>query len=1192
MKELDHLLIDLSGTNLIEASAGTGKTYAITSLYLRLVLEAGLNPEQILVVTYTEAATKELRGRIRTRLRDALAVLDGMITDDVFLMRLFSQEEQSGNRSVWRKRLEQVLGLFDTAAIYTIHAFCMRALQENAFESGASFECELVVDQNKLIQEIADDFWRSHFFGSYAELLQHALRLGYSPAALAEFAASMVGKGTFSVKPHFVDSELQNLDKNCREVFRQFSLLWVQHRNEVCELLQVHKALSRSVDNYKLELLPLLLEQMDAYCLGDQPYALFDDFNKFCRSWIVKGTKKTSSPPSHTVFDHCQKLYDLISHRFLGLKFEFLQYCRDELASRKQKKSILFFDDLLSELHAGICGRNGEYLVAALRTKYRAVMIDEFQDTDPLQYDIFRRIYAETDFPLFLIGDPKQAIYSFRGADIFAYMRAADDVEENRKYTLISNWRSDSNLLHAFNRLFSAERKPFVFEEIEYHPVHSGKKKEQDDTDIVNAVNAPLQLWLVPPGDDGKPIGVSDANMIISERVAGEISKLLCDMKACPADIAVIVRSHRQGVYVRNALSELAIPTVMRSDKSVFASNEARELYTVILALSDPGNETYVRNAMITDLLGYNADDLSRILSDSGDEWEKLLERFCTCHKEWQEKGFMNAIRLLMLQEGVRGHLLGYKDGERRLTNLLHCCDLIHDMEQTGRPGVSGVVSWFCDRISLMERDEAYQIRLETDEHAVKILTVHISKGLEYPIVFCPFLWVGIRDYDNVISYHEKYDMVKDFGSGEYQQMRKYARKELLAESLRLLYVAVTRAKHRCYIVTGNIVDKSFDKKKQSRPETSPLSYLLRANAETRGAEDVVEALARQVIPLSAAEIEEELKRLLCNDSSIAVVQMPDEQIPAQISIPSAEPEKLTCRAFERSLSTDWRVTSFSGLSSHDSLPLEVSEHDEPSAGMVPAPLSDEISIYTFPRGAQAGVCLHEIFEELDFTQPDPGHIEPLVTLTLKKYGYAEYWVPVVVTMVHNVITAKLDSTAGSFSLSSLEKSKWISEMEFFFPLNFLTSERMSAVLKKYTEGTGEIDFNRISKTLRFKPVRGMLRGFIDMVFEVDGKYYLLDWKSNHLGSRSEDYSGEKLIQAMEQNLYPLQYLIYTVALDRYLSHRITGYNYTTHFGGVLYVFIRGVKAECGEKYGFFRDAPSAELIAELTDCLIDCGGQ
>ncbi len=1193
MNELRHLQVELAGVNQIEASAGTGKTYAIALLYLRILVELNLEPKQILVVTFTEAATKELRGRIRRRIREALDVMDGGETDDALLRALCA----NGNGK-WadivsvRAALDRALKSFDTAAIFTIHGFCLRALQENAFESGSRYDTELVTDPTPLMGEVVDDFWRKSFFNDSARLLGFALKKNYSVDSLKTFAKGMTGNPKLKIIPEYSHEQIIGHDAGCLSQYRLIQSEWHHKRQEVIELLANDKGLSRAADQYKETTLPGLFAQMDSFAAGGNPYDLPPDFSKFTSAGIAKGRKPAGAAISHPFFDLCEELQQLVLKRLRLFCGELIAYCNEQIPVRKQRKNIRFFSDLLNDLYRALCSESGDSFALKLRGSYQAALIDEFQDTDPVQYDIFKKIYADTPLPLFLIGDPKQAIYSFRGADIFAYIQAAMDLKAENRFTLTSNWRSTPDLLTAFNQLFANDRKPFIYDEIEYHPVKPGKENYKKLTDSSAAVS-PMQIWLMPP----EGLNVTKANEIIPQAVAAEISRLLQEGSAglaaigeqplVPADIAVIVRSHRQAAAVRESLTALKIPSVMRSDMTIFATDEAGEVCTLLQALLNPGSEQSVRAALVTDILGRSGSDIASLLEDEY-AWEICLEDFRGYHQTWNDKGFMVMTRLLMEKEGVRGRLLRYPDGERRLTNLLHCFEVIHGRVHESGAGMEGLVTWFNERVSAREKKEEHEIRLETDEKAVKILTIHVSKGLEYPIVFCPFVWTGLITNDEVATFHEGTAMVKDYGSDDFSLHKERAEKEQLAESLRLLYVAVTRAKYRCYLYGGKVASSS------SRPETSPLAYLFHASPETRTAGDLVAALAADFCGLSAETVQAQLEELAANSAgAIHVEQLPDQLVPAVWQQNQEAGSLFSCRKFQGVNRKDWRVSSFTSFVSHEPKTVELPDRDESRHGINETKPRSDLpaegkTIFTFPRGSKAGIFMHEIFEELDFSAASEAAIAKIVSEKLQLHRFDKAWHACICTMVANVINAPLQTPDGFFRLAELKKESWLPELEFFFPLKFVDSEQLRLSLKDYIDDYQAVDLTAVLASLQFKPVRGMVRGFMDMVFEQGGRYYLVDWKSNHLGNCGEDYNQEVMRQEMVRNLYPLQYLLYTVALNRYLSLRIKNYDYEKHFGGIFYLFIRGVNAAQGNQHGVFRDRPPADLVKALTDRLID----
>ena len=1188
MIELDHLHVPLAGMNLVEASAGTGKTYALACLYLRLVVEQALAPEQILVVTYTEAATEELRGRIRKRLREAVAVCNGAAGDD-FLAGLVANANGKGPGPVeLRRRLELALAGFDRAAVFTIHGFCLRALRDHAFESGSRYDTELVTDRAPLLREVVDDFWRRSFFGESAPLTGLALRSGLTPAALAAFLDKMPASPDVPVIPCFGPEQADALEEECRRLYAALCSLWQDAGPEIRQLLLEDKGLSRSKEWYGAGLLPPLFAAMEGYVAAGAPWELFDGFGKFTASGIIKGKKPTGTPLTHPFFDVCQSLWDGIGRRLLIVRADCARFGRERLRARRHELNIRHFDDLLTDLHEALRGEQGDELASALASRFGAALIDEFQDTDPVQYAIFRRIFCRGEQPLFLIGDPKQAIYSFRGADIFAYLQAAEEVEPERRHTLTGNFRSVPGLLTALNRLFGVQERPFLFDGIAYRPVHPGQGKETVEE------GAALVVWHIPPDAAGKECTTGRAMAEVPDAVASGIIGLRRDGYMVegrllePGDVAVIVRTHRQAALVQEALRARGIPSVMRSDRSVFESDEARQLCAILSALVNPEREARVRAALVTGIFGLNGCDIARLLDDEA-QWEEWLERFRSYRSLWRDEGFMVMTRRLMDREGVRGRLLRIPGGERSLTNLLHCCELIHAAGhvQGHGAGIDRAAAWFSDQVNGNVRSGEAEIRLETDDRAVRILTVHVSKGLEFPVVFCPFLWTGLAGDDEVVTYHEGYRLCKDFGSEQWGEHRTSARAEALAEGLRLLYVALTRAQSRCCLVAGKVTGRSGE----SGPETSPLAYLLHAPPEVATASDPVAALARESAALTAAAMLRQLEDLAgAGEGDMALESLPEPA--ADDAFHGAGPAgELICRRFSGTIEREWRVTSFTQFSAHDAPAGEVPDRDMPPAragrdeGYEPA-----AGIFAFPRGARAGICLHEIFEKLDFAASFYPDGEALVSGCLERHGFAGSWLTTVTGMVEQVLTTPLAAPEGTFTLSGLRQGAWLTELEFYFPLRFITSTRLHDLLVSWSGGSSPVDLAAIGRSLQFRQGSGMVHGFMDMVFEQGGRYYLVDWKSNHLGNGSGDYDRAGMASAMERNLYPLQYLLYTVALDRYLSLRIRGYSYETHFGGVIYVFLRGVDRERGEGFGFFRDLPPAGLIADLTACLVASG--
>jgi len=1064
MNRFDLLHTPLAGRNLIEASAGTGKTFTIAGVYLRLVLELRLTVAEILVVTFTEAATKELRERIRKRLKEAEHAFERGESCDLLLSGLLVALPDHAEA---RRTLANAVRSFDEAAIFTIHGFCQRMLQENPFESGSLCDTELLTDQSEVLTEIARDYWRINCYGAPRERIAAANAAGVSPSYLLEMTRRIGGDPFAGVIP---EAPEQPSDSD---------------------------------------------------------------------GWL------------------------------LALKRGFFDYLAAELPGRKRARNVRSFDDLLLDLHAALT-RPGSTLPALIRERYKAALIDEFQDTDPTQFAIFNTVFpAGHPAPFFLIGDPKQAIYSFRGADIFAYMGAAR--ETPLRHTLLENWRSEPSLIRGVNVLFGSHPLPFLFEEIPFSPVQPAPQELKLLTSVGKST-APLKLWFAPRKEAGKPINKGDAWDLLPATVASEISRLLRDGASgslsigdrgvAPGDIAVLVRANRQARLMQRALTARGIPSVLCSAGNLFDSEEAAELLRILSAAAEPGQEALLRGALATDLSGVSGDELARLMGDESG-WELVLEEFRGYHETWSASGCMAMTLRFMERRRVRGRLLSEPMGERRLTNLLHLVETIHQAQVEGRLGMEGVIAWLACRISEETKREEHEIRLETDEAAVKLVTIHKSKGLEFPVVFLPFCWAEYAGKDETALFHDQSGhAVLDIGSPELPEHRLLARRESLAESLRLLYVALTRGKHRTYLVWGAFKDAG----------DCALHYLLHPDA----------AVAKGQVTLNDEEMLEDLGRLAGScDRSIELLPMPgadNERFLAQ----AVDGSGFDFQHFTGNIARDWRVASFTSLSTRQHQAAELPDRDEGSrSGASDSTDLEPADIFAFPRGAKAGIFLHEIFERLDFTL-QPEALPPLVDDLLDGHGFEAGWSDAVCSMVRSVLGAPLGEER--FTLGEIGMERRFTELEFFFPLAPITSERLRDAVARFTGDAFPVDMAGLFSRLSFTPVQGMLRGFMDLVVEHGGRYYILDWKSNHLGNSVEDYDGPGMRREMEQSLYPLQYLLYTVALDNYLKLRLPGYDYEEHFGGIFYLFLRGVD---GKGNGVFADRPPKRFITELSEALL-----
>jgi exodeoxyribonuclease V beta subunit len=1212
--EFDVFTCSLDGINLIEASAGTGKTWNICGLYLRLLLERNLDVKQILVVTFTNAATAELRERTRSRIVEALAWLrdgDGAgvgPSGDPFVAELVQAVAQRTglDRPRLALKLDQALQYFDEAAIFTIHGFCQRALADVSFSAGLPFSLEPLTDDDEMRLEAVRDFWRRRVAGKGCpqELAAWLVEKRDTPEKYAKLLKRSLGKPLAkSLWPKGLDTPAAALDTALltRE-YEAAGRLWAAQREAIVATVTASLP-ALNANSYNERSLDQASGDWDAWFTERNALAALPDKNKLdllSSAVLTLRAKKTHAPPTHAFFAAADALLaardaitgalDLARARLLR---DLIDTVGPDLRRRKHLRRVISFDDMLYNLYAALEGGEHPELASSLREKFPMALIDEFQDTDPLQFAIFDRIYGQGKLPAFLVGDPKQAIYSFRNADLHAYLRARESAAE--KYTLAHNQRSTQGLIEALNGLFSTRPDAFMLKGLDYHPVEMGTKPRQPFSDNT-AKRADLQLWTLPPTPEGGPILKTQARRFAAQATAAEIARLITEGNQGritigertlePGDIAVLVRTHAQGSEVKRELAALDIGSVELSQANVFQSPDAEEVERVLIAINQPSRDTLLRGALATEMMGHDAASVARI---SGDEAALMgfLQRFADYRDLWLRRGVGVMYRRFLSDEKVSARMLRRDDGERRLTNLLHLGEQIHQAAAThGSP--DALLRWLATKRRDGTADEVAQLRLESDRNLVQIVTIHKAKGLEFGVVFCPFLWDGRNRFGPPKPEGKEYhdadnEAVIDFRlddeiGDEKKEIARRIKLEDSAESLRLIYVALTRAIYRCYVIAGTY--KTNGQRGSPKESTkSLLNWLVAGDNEapenwfdkdmsTAGIAAAWQALATRLAP------------------HLALAPLPVER-GTPVAAARLEPESLAALPPPKAIAPAWRFSSFSGLSSDAKSEAAANDHDArivdmaKSIGAPPPDIAPD-DILRFPRGTSAGECLHAIFERIDFTAPagwsdaiDRGlSAHPQFVPGVRAGEHSALLASMAARMLHDVMRTTLPD---GIVLGAVPTARRLTELEFSLPLPHLSAHALNAAL-----GSLGYDVPRLA----FHDLEGYLKGYIDLVFEHGGRHYLLDWKSNHLGYAPSDYGPAGLQAAMAEHSYHLQYLLYSLAVDRYLRHRVPGYRHDTHFGGVLYLFVRGVRPDWlnadGTPAGVFHHRPTATTIARL----------
>lgn len=1179
----------LQGLQLIEASAGTGKTYTIANLYLRQVV-SGKKVAEILVVTFTESATDELRGRIRARLVEALGCFQGnaAVSKDDFVAALVARVEQAGETKPVIHRLQLAVRSMDEAVIYTIHGFCQRSLGEFAFNSGQQFQMKLVSDDAEYWRQALRDWWRST-----------AYRLDLEKAVL--FRQSLGDLATFH---HWLSPLLEPQHKRLLPTPPSWEALWkrfdgllpklhslagvwsAESATLLATLLDSKLLSGAKTSLYNQGTLEATFAELDAFF--DAPgLPLPGAFQCLCASAIWDGltSRHKKANPDHVLpeelarpfFDDCEQLWlaqeAIRSGLFVAALADAAGQVSENVSETKKAEQVFSFDDLLTGMHAALHGANGARLAELVRQRYPVAMIDEFQDTDPLQYGIFRRIYVDGDAAasccLTMIGDPKQAIYSFRGGDIFTYMQAKADAGKQQLYTLGTNWRSTPGIINVVNRLFESREDAFVFREAIDFSASAAAPTEHTLLRRDDEVQAAMTLWTIPLETDAKGQLKAIAKGAVAARVhaavADEIASLLsegADQRAMlgsapvrPRDIAVLVRTGREAEALRAELASRGVDAVAVGRQSVFQSDEAVALEALLQAVISPQDGALARLALTSSILGRQYTAIEATINDDN-AWIAWLDRLGQLHQRWQRHGFMGMFQAAMRELDIAASLATQDFPERRLTNLLHLAELLQQASKT-HPGMEAVLSWYREQCDIAQSEEA-ELRLESDEDLVQIVTIHKSKGLEYPIVFVPYLWNCRRRSTGggLLAFHRGDEACLDAGSQDLLRHHRLAEKERLAEDIRLAYVALTRAASKLYVVWGAAGAKH---KQHSYSGETALAYLWH---HRQTAADLDEALP-DAFAGGLPDLED-LQRFSerCGED-VFLTELPGGDEGATFT-PGSGSLVLRARDFDGRIAADWKVASFSSLSR------------DIHSGQTPARVKtiDDCAL-AFPAGNRVGSYLHLLLERLDFQEDVEAQVLAHSRRIAARFNIRhDEWGERAGQWLSRVVQTPLSPELPGLCLERIALGERLSEMEFNFSTQRVDMEELNALLEQAAGAP--------LPGIQAKAFEGMVTGVIDLVFVYRGRYYIADYKSNFLGSFFDDYLPENLRQAVLERRYDLQYLLYTLALHRYLRTRISDYRYDEHFGGIFYLFLRGMSPDLETGNGIFFDRPAVPLIDRL----------
>ncbi len=1238
VEPLDPMTFPLNGVRLIEASAGTGKTYTIAALYLRLVLGHGkgngfcrpLTPPEILVVTFTNAATEELRERIRTRLAEAAGFFRGIGEGDPFLEGL-KNDYDLDDLPAMAMRLDQAAQWMDESAIHTIHAWCQRMLRQHAFDSLSLFDLELAPGDQDLLEEAACDFWRAGFYPLSVDTLSQfkaAARIS-TPQELLKQVLPLINAVEYAGQTR-ADDPFEMIQQRMHAI-ETARLAWASDFDTAVE--QVKKARADKILNnnkYRKPSLDNWIDQLNQWVNHAGPLPDDPVLEKLSSKDLADGTSKNNAPPAHPAYDALDRLNEALAS--MDIKQALIYHAAAEIhkrvAAAKDRLSRMGFNDLLTRLGQALTrpGSGKNRLAGVIRDQFPVAMIDEFQDTDPIQYRSFGAIYLDAENTgLFMIGDPKQAIYAFRGADIHTYLKARQDTS-GRHYTLEKNYRSTRPMVAAVNQVFGRgshlARGAFLFrDQIPFEPVTA--RGRQETLVVVDRPVPAMTLWQMDQEGPVKKTGPEGYITRMAKAGACEIARLITlgRQTPCragfvepeeeitplrPSDIAVLVRDGREAAAIRSALAERGVKSVYLSDReSVFETPEARSILYILQACADPANDARVRTALATPVLDLSFEALDRLNQDELAR-EAELERFRQFQEIWHHRGVLPMVRALLLAFNAGARMLAHPFGERRLTNVLHLAELLQ-AAAADLDGEQGVIRWLAAQIENPQGAGDDQIlRLESDQALVRVVTIHKAKGLEYPLVFLPFI-CSFRKVtpknSPMVKIHDPDGTVRMVVNPEPEELET-ADQERLAEELRILYVALTRACHACWLgmgVMGRVTKASGE---TSDLHESGIGYLLKGG---------------EVIP--AAELPSLLAEVKGDCDAVCVTPLPDLSL--ETAAPEPDHQVLSpARTFLGTIPKHWRITSYSGILTGAAMPeggtdagadtgaeigieagvdaradagvsLEDTAVDFPDSPDSPAQdqlqeaageerRSPEIffkarSIHTFARGPEPGTFLHDILEwaahtGFDRVVRDPAPARDKIASLCSRRGW-DAWSGVLCDWLLKLLQTRLHLPKTTLTLSNLSADRCRAEMEFLFAAHQVDIQHLDRRV------TDAVLPGIVRPVLRQDRVNGMLKGFIDLVFCHEGRYFVLDYKSNYLGEDATAYNPVAMAHAMAGHRYDLQSVLYILALHRLLKARLPAYDYDRDVGGAVYLFVRGVNTS---GTGLYADKPPKTLIEKL----------
>lgn len=1114
IQKFDPTKVPLQGSNIIEASAGTGKTYSITILVMRLLLEKNISINQILIVTFTKAAVAELEERIRKTIKSAFYYCkNNSYAIDENIKNLIENNREKGEVE---KKLKEAVLFLDETHIMTIDSFCQKSINQNPIATNQIFGIEIQPDLSPYIKDLVNEFWRKYITTLEINILSKLINRKfdrdkikniisnyengqilqkYNPEILYNFDIKLFEK---------INTEVENYETECQNITDEIENYYQLHKEELKSEIEKNryakKAFQDIVDDKKA-FMNLVEEKYKSanYIEQTMPYI----FQKLLEKDEFKSKANTK--------------YKELENEIL---FYAIQECSKSLKKIKNKNNFLTYSDVIQNLHNSLHRENSEAIRNVLTQKYKAAFIDEFQDTDKLQYEIFNSIF-QNEYPIFYIGDPKQSIYAWRKADLDTYFKAKSNVDN--VYEMNVNFRSSASFINSMNDFFlpNPDFDTFHFgsedNNIKYIPISSPTENKKGDLYQNNKLIT-KSIEIISLKNKGE-IEKNTAKLVLDllENENNFIKTAQETRRIKPSDIGILIRNKKEGIKIKKALTAYNIPSIVIDDNKILKSNDALNIYYILYAIHHSGLPN-IYKALLCSYTKFTKEDILQLDSNT------CISIFRDLNTVWKTKGIYACITHFVAQFQIKEKLIYEDRNDRAYTNIIQITEKLHKIQTRKNLNPLEMLDWLKKSYEGMTdtNDDESELRIENDDESVSIVTIHKSKGLEYKIVIAPFLDLNTKtgNWDYINFRDEQGNYVTESKDEISEKSEKLYSTQTEQENRRLIYVAITRAVYKCFVFRNKYY------------KNSSLTFFTNSIAEESPSIETTEILYLADKTRYTGTI---------------------------LNKPKPSTEDIDFQLLEQ----NWMRMSYSSLAFKSQTRQQLSEQKELSP-------YDDFIFSKLKKGSKTGNFLHSIFEKIDFHNAATWQKEIKNAIQLYDPTQQEYLSENINILLNHVLKTTLKIENEEFTLADIAPRNYISEMEFDFPIQKFNTYQLYELLREQYQ----INIKNI------EGIEGMMTGKIDLIFKTNEKYYILDWKSNYLGNSLLDYSPHQLAIAMDENNYHLQYLIYSVALKKHMALKEPTIDFGSQFGGVFYLFLRGARAE--KYYGVFYNKPSIDLLNEV----------